>query len=152
MCDPLTIGIGLAVATTAVSTIGQIQSANAANAAIKQQYAAKTKQIDQAASDEINQRLRQMRRDEARIQVAAGESGLSLGSGSVQALMSDAEMQAGLSNATSLANRESRKEAARADANAAMVSKPTALGAGLQIALSGLNAAQQGGAFKKGTH
>lgn len=150
MCDPLTIGIGLAVVTTAVSTIGEIQSANSANKAIKAQYAAKTKEVDQAATAEINNRLREARREEARITVAAGESGLSLESGAVKALQSDAEMQAGLANQQSLANRESRKEAARTEANANMVSKPTALGAGLRIAIAGANAAQQGGAFKGG--
>lgn len=151
MCLPLAIAIpvALAAATTAAGVVGQVQSANAANAAVKAQYAAKSKQIDHAATDEINQRLRQMRRDESRIQVAAGEAGLSLESGSVKALQSDAEMQAGLSNSTSLANRESRQEAARTEANANMVSKPTLLGAGLQIALAGANAAQQAGAFKK---
>jgi hypothetical protein len=152
MCLPAAVAIpvALAAASTAASVVGQIQTANAANASIKAQYAARTKQIDQAATDEINQRLRQARREEARIQVAAGESGLSLESGSVKALMSDAEMQAGLANSTSLANRESRREAARTEANAAMVSKPTLLGAGLQIALSAANAAQSSGAFKKG--
>ena len=148
MCDPISIGIGLAVATTATSVVGQIQSANAANKAIKAQYKTQLKQIDQQSADEIDGRLRQMRREQGRIMVAAGESGLSTESGSVQALLSDAGMQAGLSNQTSLANRESRREAAEAGANASMVSKPTALGAGLQIALSGANAAQGLGAFK----
>jgi hypothetical protein len=50
-------------------------------------------------------------------------------------------MQATLANETSLANRESRKDAALAEANSNMVSKPTLLGAGLQIALAGANAA-----------
>jgi hypothetical protein len=153
MCLPaaLAIPIALATATTAVSVVGQIQSANAANAAVKAQLATKNKEIDQAATQEINNRLRQMRVEESRIAVAAGESGLSLDSGAIKALQSDAAMQAGLANQVSLANRESRKDAARAEANAQMVSKPTLLGAGLQIALSGANAAQGAGAFK-GTH
>lgn len=150
MCDPITIAVGLAVATTAVSVVGQIQSANAANKAIKAQYKARDKQIDQATTQEINDRLRQARREQGRITVAAGESGLNTESGVVNALLQDAAMQATLSNQTSLANRESRKEANRTEANSAMVSKPTALGAGLQIALAGANAAQGAGAFKGG--
>jgi hypothetical protein len=47
-----------------------------------------------------------------------------------------------------LANRESRRNAAEAQANALMPTKPTLLGAGLQIALSGASAAQGAGAFK----
>lgn len=152
MCDPVSIAIGLAVVTTATSVVGEIQSANAANASIKAQFKQQAKQIDQQASQEVSDRLREARRDMGRIAVAAGESGLSLDSGAVKALQSDAAMQASLANETSLANRESRKEAARLDANSKMVSKPTALGAGIQIALSGANAAQGAGAFKGGAH
>jgi hypothetical protein len=152
MCLPvaLAIPIALAAATTAVGVIGQIQSANAANAAIKAQYKAKEHQVDQAAAQEISDRLRQARRDAGRIMVAAGESGLSLGSGGVEGLLTDAAMQASLSNETSLANRESRLEAARTEANSAMVNKPTLLGAGIQIALAGASAAASAGAFKGG--
>lgn len=159
MCLPMAIAIpvALAAAGTAVSVVGQIQSANAANAAIKAQEKVQEKQIDDQTAQEITDRLRQARRDMGRIMVAAGESGLSLDSGSVKALESDAAMQASLSNETSLANRESRKEAARTAANAEMVSKPTLLGAGLQIGLAGAGAAVNAGAFKgisipKGVH
>lgn len=150
MCLPLVpaLMIGAAVATTAISVVGQIQAANAQNKAIEKQLKAKQHEIDLQATQEIDDRLRQARREQGRILVAAGESGLSLESGSVNALLTDAQMQATLSNQTSLANRESRHEAARAEANAAMVSKPTVLGAGLQIALSGLNAANKSGVIK----
>jgi hypothetical protein len=150
MCLPAAIAIPvvLATAATAVSVVGQIQSANAANKAIKQQLKAKDKEIDQAAAHEINERLREARREQGRIMVAAGEAGLSTSSGSVEALLEDAAMQASLANQTSLANRESRRDAARAEANANMVSKPTLLGAGLQIAISGASAAANAGAFK----
>lgn len=155
MCLPLALAIPIALATAgaAVGVVGQIQSANAQNAATEAQYKAGAKEIDHAATAEINDRLREARRDMGRIMVAAGESGLSLSSGSVDALVSDAAMQATLSNENTLANRESRKEALSADANAKMVSKPTALGAGLQIAISGASAAASAGAFKgQGAH
>lgn len=148
MCDPISIGIGLAVATTAVSVVGQVQSANAANAAVKAQYKAKTKEIDQAATQQINDSLRAARREQGRIMVAAGESGLNTSSPVVEGLMNDAAMQATLRNETTLANTESRKNAAAADANAQMTAKPTMLGAGLQIALAGAKGAADAGAFK----
>ena len=69
--------------------------------------------------------------------VAAGESGLNLDSGAVETLLYDSAAQAGLANERSLANRESRRAAADAEAQRAMPSKPTVLGAGLQIALAG---------------
>lgn len=158
MCIPAAIAIPIAIASaaTAVSVVGQIQSANRANAQIKAQYAAKAKQIDQQATGQIDDRLRQARREMGRIMVASGEAGLSTESGSVRALIEDAGMQASLADERSLANRESAKDAARADANAAMVAKPTLLGAGLQIAVSGFSAAADAGAFKgsssKGVH
>lgn len=148
MCDPISIGIGLAVATTATSIVGQVQAANATNKAIAKQQKVQAKQINDQATQEVNDRLRQARRDEARILVAAGESGLSLESGAVKALALDAEAQATLDNQTSLANRESRQAASVADANAKLVSKPTALGAGLQIGLAGVQSAANNGAFK----
>ena len=156
MCLPLALAIpvALAAAGTAAGVIGQIQTANAENAAIKASYNTQAKQIDNQATQAIDDRLRQARRDMGRIMVAAGESGLSLDSGSVKALESDAAMQASLDNETSIANRESRKEAARADANSKMVTKPTLLGAGLQIGLSAASAAASHGAFsgKSGVH
>lgn len=152
MCLPAAIAIPLAIATatTAVSVVGQIQSANKAAAAIQAQHDAKQHEIDLQTSQQINDRLRQARREQGRILVASGEAGLNTASPVVQGLLSDAAMQATLSNQTSLANREARKRAVTAEANALMPSKPTLLGAGLQIGLSGLNAAQGAGAFKPG--
>ena len=149
MCLPAVplIAIGLAAATTAVGVIGQIQSANAAAKNIEAQLAVKQKQIDQQSTAEINDRLRQARREQGRIMVAAGESGVNLESGAITGLLQDSAMQATLSNERSLANRESARQAATAEANAMMPSKPTLLGAGLQIALAGASAGLNAGAF-----
>lgn len=127
-------------ASTLVSTIGANQAASATNRALNEQNAVRKKQIDQAATSEINQRLREMRREQARIQVATGQAGLSLQSGSIEAMLADSAMQAGLANETSLANRESRKIASDAETAANLQSKTTLLGAGLKIGLSGVNA------------
>lgn len=142
------IPIAIATAATAVSVVGQIQSANKANAELKAQVKVRDQEINQAATTEIDNRLRQARTEMGRIMVAAGESGLSTESGSVQALIEDAGMQASIANEQSLANRESRLRATAADANAKAVSKPTLLGAGLQIGLSAASAATSAGAFK----
>lgn len=150
MCLPAAIAIPLAITTaaTAVSVVGQIQSANSAAAQIQAQHDTKQHEVDLATSHQINERLRQARREQGRILVASGEAGLNTSSPVVQGLLTDAAMQATLSNQTSLANREARREAITAEANALMPTKPTLLGAGLQIGLSGLNAAQGAGAFK----
>lgn len=152
MCLPaaLAIPIAIAAAGTAVSVVGQIQSANKEAARIQAEHDVKQHEVDLQTSEQISARLREARREQGRIMVAAGESGLNTSSPVIEGLLQDAGMQATLSNQESLANRESRKRSITAEANAAMPTKPTLLGAGLQIAVSGLNAAQGAGAFKKG--
>lgn len=139
MCDPISLA-AIAVVTTTASVVGQAQAAKATNKAINQQNNAAQKQIDQSTTAEINDRLREARREQGRIAVAAGEAGLSLSSGSVEGLLYDSAQQASLSNDRSLANRESRKLATAAEAQARLQSTPTVLGAGLQIAAAGLSA------------
>lgn len=130
----------MAVAGTAVQVVGQVQSANAQAKALTQSLQVKSKEIDQSATAEINDRLREARREQGRILVAAGESGLNLNSGAVENLLYDSAAQATQANERTLANRESRRDAADAEAQAAAPSKPTVLGAGLQIGLSGASA------------
>lgn len=141
MCLPAAAAAVLvAAAAHGVSIVAQNQQAKAVNKALKQQNAQRTKEIDQASAQEINNRLREMRREQARIQVAAGEAGLSLSSGGVEALLLDSAMQAELANDASLANRESRKRALDAETNASFQARTTTLGAGLQIGLAGAGA------------
>jgi hypothetical protein len=132
---------------TGASVIGQNQAAAAQTKAINHQNDVRQHQIDQAATAEINDRLREQRREQGRIAVAAGEAGLSLQSGSVETLLMDSAQQANLANSRSLANRESRKLASAADAQAQIPSHATALGAGIQIASAG---AKTYAAAKKG--
>lgn len=59
-----------------------------------------------------------------------------MGSGSIESLLLDSAMQSELASDRTLANMESRHRANEAEANSMLsrVQKPTALGAGLQIA------------------
>lgn len=150
MCLPVAaVAAGLAIATTTVGLVQQSQMAKAQSRVIREQYERRIAEIDDATSAEINARLREARRERGRIEVAAGQAGLNLQSGSVEALLMDTAMQAELANDQSLANRESRRAAARDDANSAMPFRPTALGAGLQIALAGGNALLRAGAASR---
>jgi hypothetical protein len=145
MCVPqAALAIGAAVVSQAVSTFATVQSAKSQTKAIKHQLAVRQTEIDHAATAEMNDRLRAARREQGRIAVAAGESGLSLSSPSVEALILDSDMQAELSNDRSLANRESRRAAAGAEAQAAIPSRPSMLGAGLQIASAAARAYASG--------
>lgn len=142
MCLPAVAAAALiAGATQAVGVISANQQAKAANAALNQQNTVRKQEVDKAATAEINARLREMRREQSRIMVAAGEAGLSLQSGSVESLLMDSAMQAELANDASLANRESRKLASDAETQSRMQAKTTLLGAGLRIGLAAGGAA-----------
>jgi hypothetical protein len=142
MCVPAIAAAALiAAGTQAVGVIASNQAAKAYNRSVNEQNVARKKEIDKAATAEINNRLREMRREQSRIVVAAGEAGLSLQSQSVEALLFDSLQQAELANDTSLANRESRKLAADDEAQSRMQSKTTLLGAGLRIGLAAGGAA-----------
>lgn len=149
MCDPTLALVAIAAAGTGVETIAQNQIASQQARAINSQLATRRKEIDRAATAEMNNRLREMRREQSRIMVAAGEAGLSLSSGGVENLLLDSVMQAELANDASIANRESRRAAADADAQAAMPAKTTVLGAGLKIGLSAGGKYFQGEAAKE---
>lgn len=140
MCDPVTLAaVGIAAATTATSVVEQVHTAKAQAKAINATNVLRQQQIDQATTAQINDRLREARRERGRIDVAAGEAGLNLQSGNVETMLMDTYQQAELSNDASLANREAQRNASQAQAESAMsnVASPTLLGAGLQIGLAG---------------
>lgn len=142
MCLPAVAAAALiAAGTQAVGIVASNQMAKAQNRALQQQNDLRKKEIDKAATAEINARLREMRREQSRIMVAAGEAGLSLQSGSVETLLLDSIQQAELANDVSLANRESRKLASDAETQSRMQAKTTLLGAGLRIGLAAGGAA-----------
>lgn len=149
MCEPVTIMTTLAIASTAASIVGEVKSAKRQEAAIREQLAATEAEVNTKASAEVNDRLREARREQARVKVAAGEAGLKLG-GSIDLLLMDSMMQAGLSNERTLGNRERELRAARSEANSMLsrVERPTLLGAGLRLASAGMQGYASGQSMK----
>lgn len=139
MCEPVTAAIvtaALTVATTAGNVVSQIKSANARTKAINDQRAVAREETRQVASAELFDQSRAARREQGRIRAAAGEAGLSIASHSIEGLLFDTAMQAEMSGDRTIANMESRHRANESEANSMLsqIQKPTALGAGLQIA------------------
>lgn len=149
MCDPVTTMIALTVASTAASIVSEVQSAKRQEGAIRDQLAVTQNEVNDKASAEVNDRLREARREQAKIKVAAGEAGLKLG-GSIDLLLKDSMMQAGLSNERTLGNRDRELTAANAEANSMLsrVEKPTVLGAGLRLATAGMQGYASGTSLK----
>lgn len=136
MCAPVAaVAAVIGVASTTASVIGQAKTAKAQAKAIRNQQAVVAEENRRAASAELFDQMRATRREQARVRAAAGEAGLGLNSGSVEALLMDSVMQGELQGDRTIANMESRTKASDAEAIAMMssVQKPTALGAGLQI-------------------
>lgn len=145
MCDPVTAAIVVgvtAVASTTANVIAQSKAAKAQTKAINAQREVVREETRQKATGDLFDQMRASRREQAKIRVASGEAGLSLSSGSVEGLLLDSAMQSELASDRTIANMESRHRANEAEANSMLsrIQKPTALGAGLQIASSAASA------------
>jgi hypothetical protein len=145
MCNPVLLAVVAAAQATA-SVVSQTKAANAQNAAIAQQTQASYNQEAVAQAAQENDRMRAARKEQARIKVAAGESGLQLGSGSIEAMLLDNQMQTGLANERIALNTSNQMASTQAEANRmySNVQKPTLLGAGLQIASAEASGYTQG--------
>ncbi|MFN3558943.1 MAG: hypothetical protein ACK4UQ_06610 [Brevundimonas sp.] len=142
MCEPVTILTTLAIASTAASIVTEMKSAKRQNKAIGEAFTAQQAEIGRAQTAEINERQRAAQRERGRIRAAASQAGLQLGSGSIQAMLADSDMQAALSNERTSMNADTRREASAQEANSmySRVESPSVLGAGLRLASAGANA------------
>lgn len=148
MCDPVSMTI-LAVTTTAASIYSANKLADNQEAAIREQLESLEDESRKTESAETNDRLRAMRKEQARTKVAAGEAGLQLG-GSIEALLKDSLMQTSLAGERIGLNNERDRRAGRAEANSMLsnIQKDTALGAGLKLASAGSSAWNTGQSIK----
>ncbi len=140
MCDPVTVMVALNVAGAAAGIVTQVKAAKAQAKAINEQHGEVVQQNNEAASSQLNERLREQRREQGRIKVAAGETGLQL-TGSIAGLLQDSLMQAGMAEDSINVNRDNANKAASREATSMMsrVEQPTVLGAGLQLASAGMS-------------
>lgn len=143
MCDPVSAVIGaISVASTIGGQVAANKSAKAQVKAIHNQRALVREETRRTATNELFDQMRDMRRQQGRIRSSAGEAGLGLTSGAVEGLLFDTAMQMELQGDRTLANMESRHTANESEAASMLsrIQKPTALGAGLQIAAAGASA------------
>lgn len=127
----------MSTATAAAGAVAQTKTANRQTDAINRQRTVVREETRQQATSEIFDRMRAGRREQGKIRAAAGQAGLSMSSGgSIENLLLDSAMQMEMANDRTIANMESRHRAneAEADSMLSRIQKPTALGAGLQIA------------------
>ena len=150
MCDPVTAAIVLTVATTATTAFTTIKNAKTQEAQLKLNSEIQEGQIDDAASQTANEESRRARREQARLRVAAGGSGLSLTSKSVAAQLLDSIKQSKNNQTVNQRNRNTRQTTRQAETSSLLnsVSRPSLLQAGLQIGSAGFSAGVASGAIK----
>lgn len=150
MCNPIVLAASLAVGATAVNTVGQIQQSKAIAKQINAQSALQAEQIKDQAAAEIFDRSIQTFERIGQSRVSGAARGLNDASG-VLTMANDAILfDYDFDNTRTLANADMAQEQRLFETRSALsrASRPTLLGAGLQIAGAGLQAAHGAGAFQ----
>ena len=142
MCLPAVAMAAIAVATTAASIFSEVQTADAQNKAIGNELRQQNQQVQQQETSAMNDRAREARKEQGRIEVAAGESGLQLSSGSVEMQLLNSTMQQKQFDEAVGTNADNQRQANASEASRydSDVEKPTVVGAGLRLVSSGVNA------------
>lgn len=151
MCDPISIGVGLALATSTVGVISQRKVAKAQEAAINEQNRIQAEEIADAAGQQLTERARAARRERGAMRAAASEAGINLGSGSFLAALQTSAINQYNDQGLIIHNERGQQRAREAQARSAMssIEVPTFLGAALQIGAAGFGAYQRGKAAEK---
>lgn len=147
MCEPTTIAlVGLSVASSVTSLVGQQSQANAQADALGKQRKAQAEEQAAQAEENLGQRVREGRRARARMRVAAGEAGIS--GNSFEAQISNSLFQQDQDSALIAKNLAfaDRASQARTESAFASLDTSTPLSAGLQIANAGASGYLQGAA------
>lgn len=144
-----TMMVGLTALTTVMSTVAGNQAADASNKATLANYNQQMAQmnlqqtqINQQASAEMSERAKRTQAELARVRVSAGEAGV--GGASVDRVAGEVEMNYGQDMATLQNNTKNKivqtqyqktamRNSAQSEINQAESSRPSWIGAGLQI-------------------
>lgn len=145
MCDPVTLAV-VSVISTAATIATEVQSAQAQNKSIGRQLDQQQAQVETQQVSAMNDRAREARKEQGRMQVAAGESGLQLSSGSVESQLLDSAMQQKQADAAIGVNADNQRQANVSEANRLYsdVHQPSIVGAGLRLVSAGVSGYAQG--------
>lgn len=140
MCDPVTLAV-VAVVSTAATIATEVQTAQAQNKAIGRELDQQQAQVAAQEVSALNIRAREARKEQGRMAVAAGESGLQLSSGSVETMLLDSAMQQKLADANISLNADNQRQANVSEANRlySQVQQPSVIGAGLRLVSAGIS-------------
>jgi hypothetical protein len=151
VCDPtgisetalVEIAIGATVATTAVTAIAAHQQAMKQQGAINAQADARATQVASAAGQQQSVAAMEARQARSQSVVAAGESGINLGSNSFLASLQTTTMNQANNEGLIMENEKNQQAGDTATVQSELntqATSPTFLGGGLNAALSGAGA------------
>lgn len=144
MCDPVSVGIALSMTTAAIGVYSADQAAGAQQEALDTQREQQAEELSTKASVEMGERVKQARRERARIRVAAGESGVQGASFESQLMDSFAQENQDLALISKNARFADRASAGQHASLSNAIDRPSYLSAGLQIGASGYGGYQDG--------
>jgi hypothetical protein len=151
VCDPtgisetalVEIAIGTMVATTAVTAVAAHQQAMKQQGAINAQADARATQVAAAAGQQESVAAMEARQARSQSVVAAGESGINLGSNSFMASLQTTTMNQSNNDGLIMENEKNQQNSDTAQTQSLMnteATSPTFLGGALNTALSGAGA------------
>jgi hypothetical protein len=140
MCAPAALAVMAAVGT-AVSVVGQYQSAKAQVKAIDQQNEIQAQEIADAAGVEMTERARAARRERAAMRTRGAEAGINLGTGSFLDALQTSVLNQHYDQGLILRNESNQQRARDAQARSLMsrIQVPTALSGALAIGTSAVS-------------
>jgi len=140
VCEVSTVMTALAIAGAGASTYSQIQAANTQAAALNAQRKAQAEELHAREQQQMGERVKQARKERARMLVAAGEAGVRGPSFEAQLMNSFSQQNQDLATIRKQGFFNNRASEASIGSAFASIRKPNVLSAGLQIADAGYTA------------
>lgn len=151
MCPPAVIAAGVAALATGVSVVGQIQQSKAMEKAINAQSEQQADEIRDRATAESFDRTIQTFERIGQARVAGAARGVNDASRTMELTTNAILFDYDFDNTRTEMNADNAQKARVSETNSqlARASRPTLLGAGLQIGVSAAKAFSDAGGFKK---
>lgn len=151
MCPPAVIAAGVAALSTGISVVGQIQQSKAMEKAINAQSEQQADEIRDRATAETFDRTVQTFERIGQGRVAGAARGVNDASRTMELTTNAILFDYNFDNTRTEMNADNAQKARVAETNSqlARASRPTLLGAGLQIGAAALKGFSDAGGFKK---
>jgi hypothetical protein len=139
MCNPALIVMGVMAVVSVAQNVENNKALKRQETAINEQNKVRAEEISDAASAEMNERARAVRRARASARATASEAGINLASGSFLAQLTDFSAQADMQAGIVTKNMHNKQAARKADYKSSLsrIQYKTGLGIALDATMAG---------------